>query len=63
MTEKKKTDNLGKEESTGKEFNCCNGSMDDMSKMMQKFFSEKDSFDCRAMMQQMCSDKSKETKK
>ncbi len=63
MTDKKKTAYTSNDKSTTKEFNCCNGSMDDMSKMMQNFFSEKDSFDCRAMMQQMCSDKSKETKK
>ncbi len=62
MTDKKKEKHTSKDEHTAKEFNCCVGNFEDMSKMMQNFCSEKDSFDCKEMMSQMCGDKSKETK-
>lgn len=60
MTEKNKTNNTGKEESQGNEFNCCNFNFEEMSKMMQNFMDEKGSFDCKEMMRQMCGEKSKD---
>jgi hypothetical protein len=62
MRDRKKAEHTSTDESTAKEFNCCSGNFKEMSTMMQNFFGEKGSFECKEMMSQMCSEKSKETK-
>ena len=62
MTDKKKAEHTTKDKSASKEFNCCSGNFEEMSKMMQNFCGDKNSFDCSEMMSQMCGDKSKDTK-
>ena len=62
MTDKKKAEHTTKDKSAAKEFNCCMGNFEEMSKMMQNFYGDKNSFDCSEMMSQICGDKSKDTK-
>ena len=62
MTDKKKAEHTSKDKTTAKEFNCCSGNFEDMSKMRRNFCGDKSPFDCSEMMSQMCGEKSKDTK-
>ena len=57
----KKAKHTTKDKSAAKEFNCCMGNFEEMSKMMLNFCGDKNSLNCIEMMSQMCCDKSEET--